>query len=126
MALNVYEPGVCRDGVNVDQGTLDDDEALNLGICYDDAILNPVVLHENAALDLNILQDGTVLNLDVLHGVAALELDVDREAGLTMGITPSKKGGNAFRHFERISNQADESRCHPEILFYSWLTAPFQ
>lgn len=104
MALNVYESGVCLD-----------DEALNMGICHDDAILNPDVLHENAALDLNILQDGTVLNPDVLHGVAALDLDVDREAGLTMGIMPSRKGVNAFRHFERISNQADESRCHPEI-----------
>ncbi len=86
-----------------------------MDICHDEAILNPVVLHENAALDPNILQDGTVLNLDVLVGVAALDLDVDREAGLTMGITPSKKGVNAFRHFERILNQPDESRCHPGI-----------
>lgn len=86
-----------------------------MDICHEDAILNPVVLHKNAALDQNILQDGMVSNLDVLHGVASLELDVDRQDGLTMGIKPSKNGVNAFRHFERIWNQAAESLCHPGI-----------
>ncbi len=134
MALNVHsddmapDPDVHWDGVILNRSVLHDDGALNMDIYHDDAVLNLVVLHENEALDLNFLHDGTVLNLDVFHDVAFLALDVDLEAELTMGITPNKKGVNAFGYVERILNQDDESRYHPGILFYySWfMITPFQ